>query len=91
VVQLVGAGVVQVLTLEIDLRAAVVQGQGARVVDGSGTALEVLAQVAKLRDEGGVVLDLVVRLGDLGEGPSSCGGRNCPPYAPKNPSSSGTL
>ncbi len=68
VVELVRAGVVEVLALEVDLRAAVGQREGARVVDRRGPPLEVLAQVAQLGDEGRVVLDLVVRLGDLGEG-----------------------
>src|ERR1035437_9114636 len=69
VVQFVGAGVVEVLTLEVDLCTAVVHRHGASVVDGSGPALEVRAEVAKFRNEGSVVLDLVVGLCDLGEGP----------------------
>ena len=68
VVELVRAGVVEVLALEVDLRAAVLERERARVVHRRRPALEVLAQVAQLRDEGRVVLDLVVRLGDLGEG-----------------------
>ena len=68
VVELVRAGVVEVLALQVDLRAAVRQRERARVVDRRRPALEVLADVAQLGDEGGVVLDLVVRLGDLGEG-----------------------
>ena len=74
VVELVRAGVVEVLALQVDLRAAVGQRERACVIHGRRASLEVLAQVAKLGDEGRVVLDLVVRLDDLGEGASSCGG-----------------
>ena len=91
VVELVRAGVVEVLALEVDLRAAVGEREGARVVDRRRPALEVLAQVAQLGDEGGVVLDLVVRLGrSRRRAPRAAGGRYCPPYLPKNPASSGT-
>ena len=51
VVELVGAGVVEILALEINLRPAQQIGEILAVVDGSGTTLEVPADTAQLCDE----------------------------------------
>ncbi len=67
VVELVRTGMVEVLALEVDLRAAVFQRHAAGVIDGRGPTLEVLADVAQLGDERRVVLDLAVGVPYLGE------------------------
>ena len=67
VVELVRAGMVEVLALEVDLRAADLAGQALAVVDRSRSALEIAADAAKLVDELRTVADGLIRLGDLGE------------------------
>ena len=85
VVQLVGAGVVQVLALQVDLRPAVLHRQGAGVIDGCGAALEVLAQIAQLGDERRVVLDLVVGPRDLGKWRLELRREELPSVCPEEP------
>ena len=65
VVELVGAGVVEVFALHVDLRGAELLGEAFGVVDGRGAALEVLADGAQLGDELGGARDGVVGVADL--------------------------
>ena len=51
VVEFVGAGMVEILSLEIDLRPAQEIGQVLAMVDRCGTALEILADAAELCNE----------------------------------------
>ena len=65
VVKLVGAGVVQIFSLEIDPGAANFFGKAFAVIDRGGAALEVGPDVAELPDEIGGLADLAVGRGDL--------------------------
>ena len=65
VVELVGAGVVEVFALHVDLRGAELLGQAFAMVDRRGAALEVLADGAELGDELGGARDGVVGVADL--------------------------
>ena len=62
VVELVGAGVVEVLAFEIDLGPAQKVGQVLAVIDRCGTALEIPADAAELRNELGGLGDRVIAL-----------------------------
>mmetsp|Transcript_19269 Transcript_19269/g.55459 ORF Transcript_19269/g.55459 Transcript_19269/m.55459 type:complete len:539 (+) Transcript_19269:544-2160(+) len=68
VVDLVGAGVGQILPLEPDGGPAGVFGEARGLVQGGGTADKVLAVPGDLGDELGIVLDLRVLVLDLHEG-----------------------
>ena len=68
VVDLVGAGVGQVLALEPDGGAAGELGEALGLVEGGGTADEVAAVEVDLGEEVGIFLDLLVLLLDLHEG-----------------------
>ena len=61
-VELVGAGVVEVLAFEIDLGPAQKVGQVLAVIDRCGTALEIPADAAELRNELGGLGDRVIAL-----------------------------
>ena len=65
VVDLVRAGVVQVLALEVNLRAADLVAQALGVEDGARAAGELLLQLVQLIPEGFVLLELLVLRGDL--------------------------
>ena len=69
VVDLVGAGVVQVFALQVDLRAAALLAQPLGVIQRRGAADVVLEQVGQLGLELRVALGLVVRHDQLFEGP----------------------
>lgn len=62
-VELVGAGVVQVFALEVDA-SAVGFGKALAIVDRGGASLEVFADAAQLGDEGVRFADVVVGIGD---------------------------
>ena len=68
VIQLVRAGMVQILTLHIKLHAANGCGQTLQVRNRRGTALELLADAAQLRNKFPGLADGVIRLGDLVHG-----------------------
>ena len=53
VVQFVGAGVVEVFALEVNLRGAEMAGEAFGMIDGGGASLEVFADGAQFRDEFG--------------------------------------
>ena len=66
VVELVGAGMVQVLTLSVELDASAQSvGQALEVGDRGGSALELLADTAQLGDELAALADRIVCLRDL--------------------------
>ncbi|MNV35461.1 hypothetical protein D3C71_1269090 [compost metagenome] len=60
-----GAGVVQVFALQVDLRAAHFAAGARGVVDRRGAADEVLQLVVELGQEGRVVLELGIRVAQL--------------------------
>lgn len=68
VVQLMGAGVVQILPLEIDLALAKGAGQAGTVIDGSGAALKLPPNPAQLVDKLGAVADFLIGVVDLLKG-----------------------
>ena len=68
VVEFVGAGMVQVLPLQVDLGAAQEVGQILAVVHRGGTSLEIPADAPKFRNELGRLSNGVVSLGILLEG-----------------------
>ena len=68
VVDLVRAGVVQVLALEVDLRAAEVPGHFFRVIQAAGPARVLIKQRGKLPVEFRVVLIVVICLFQFDDG-----------------------
>jgi hypothetical protein len=67
VVHLVRAGVVQVLALEVDLRASQLAGEPARMVDGAGAADVVLELPLQVGEEFRIVAEPLVGRGQLVE------------------------
>lgn len=63
-----GAGVVQILPLEIDLALAKGAGQAGTVIDGSGAALKLPPNPAQLVDKLGAVADFLIGVVDLLKG-----------------------
>ena len=67
-VELVGAGVVEILALEIDLAVADVAGEAVAVIDGSGAPLELAADAAEFVDEFRGMADRLISVRDFAEG-----------------------
>ena len=67
-VELVGAGVVEILALEIDLAVADVTGKTVAVIDGCGTSLELAADAAEFIDEFCGMADRLISVRDFAEG-----------------------
>ena len=65
VVELVRSGVVEVLSLNVELNVSDLSRESLEVGDGSGSALELAADLAKLRDEFRGLADGEVGVGDL--------------------------
>ena len=67
-VELVGAGVVEILALEIDLAVADVAGEAVAVIDGSGAPLELAADAAEFVDEFRGMADRLISVRNFAEG-----------------------
>ena len=90
VVDLVRAGVVQVLALQPDLRAAELARPALGVIDGRRPADVMLELALELGDELGIVaIARVLRLAARRARAISVSATNTPPYGPKCPRSSG--
>ncbi len=68
VVDLVRAGVEQVLALKVDFRAAEQSGPAFREIQRRGTADVVVQQTVEFRVESGIGLGLLILVGQLAEG-----------------------